>query len=333
IRAAARRARWLNVERMAGHPQSRKGPCRTAAAQARPAGCPEPQAARRATARTPMASGPRTHSTDRVIAGGGRSRADSAWPSPYSAAARRGRSTTSPSPSSTNPPALRSPPPPSCGAAWPLASFPLTVVDKSTGVPIPNIRLETTNAIEFQSDAVGRIDVYEPGIMGTTVFFAFDTCVNSWAPGTKWCDHDRSTVCTTDAECNQGHEPVRLPFFGSWITGTQLTPVERGMVQVRLCPAGTAPVQCVSDVVKVGSAVANAAPAAAQLFAIRVVDAQTGRGVPLVEGRSPSRTFVTDSAGVVAYDEEGAMGSTVPFAVSSHGYTPTTVNLVVTPGG
>jgi hypothetical protein len=60
---------------------------------------------------------------------------------------------------------------------------------------------------------------------------------------------------------------------------------------------------------------------AAPSFAIEVVDEQTGRGVPLVELTTTSGvTYVTDSAGVVAFDEPGLMNQRVFFAVKSHGY-------------
>ena len=56
-------------------------------------------------------------------------------------------------------------------------------------------------------------------------------------------------------------------------------------------------------------------------FKIRVVDAETGRGVPLVELKTTSQQrFYTDSAGVVAFNEPGLMGHEVWFRVWSHGY-------------
>jgi hypothetical protein len=56
-------------------------------------------------------------------------------------------------------------------------------------------------------------------------------------------------------------------------------------------------------------------------FAIRVIDDETGRGVPLVELKTTaSVVYVTDSNGVVAFDEPGLMNQKVWFAVSSHGY-------------
>jgi hypothetical protein len=56
-------------------------------------------------------------------------------------------------------------------------------------------------------------------------------------------------------------------------------------------------------------------------FRIKIIDEQTGRGVPLVELRTVHDVlYVTDSAGVAAVCEPGLMGQTVYFSISSHGY-------------
>ena len=76
-------------------------------------------------------------------------------------------------------------------------------------------------------------------------------------------------------------------------------------------------------------------------FAITVVDEQTGRGVPLIELRTTHHLrYVTDSNGVVAFDEPGLMSADVWFTVSGHGYEfPKDgfgfrgKKLTVTPGG
>jgi hypothetical protein len=62
-------------------------------------------------------------------------------------------------------------------------------------------------------------------------------------------------------------------------------------------------------------------PAPRDYFVIRVLDDQTGRGVPLVELKTVSDTlYYTDSNGLVAYYEPGLMGREVFFRVKSHGY-------------
>src|SRR5262249_2736713 len=54
---------------------------------------------------------------------------------------------------------------------------------------------------------------------------------------------------------------------------------------------------------------------------IRVIDAETGRGVPLVELVTVNHSrFVTDNAGRVAFNEPGLMGREMFFTVRSHGY-------------
>jgi hypothetical protein len=56
-------------------------------------------------------------------------------------------------------------------------------------------------------------------------------------------------------------------------------------------------------------------------FVIRVVDQATDRGVPMVElSTVHGVTFITDNAGVVAFDEPGLMNIPVFFKVTSHGY-------------
>lgn len=62
-------------------------------------------------------------------------------------------------------------------------------------------------------------------------------------------------------------------------------------------------------------------PAAAPYFHIQVVDADTGRGVPLVELETVNNVqHVTDSAGNIAFFEPGLMDREVFFHVRSHGY-------------
>jgi hypothetical protein len=62
-------------------------------------------------------------------------------------------------------------------------------------------------------------------------------------------------------------------------------------------------------------------PARPEPFLIRVVDDATGRGVPLVELRTVNEILhVTDSNGLVAFNEPGLMEQDVFFNVRSHGY-------------
>ena len=56
-------------------------------------------------------------------------------------------------------------------------------------------------------------------------------------------------------------------------------------------------------------------------FCVEVLDAATGRGVPLVELRTTNDIrYVTDSAGRIAFNEPGLMGRDVYFHITSDGY-------------
>lgn len=66
---------------------------------------------------------------------------------------------------------------------------------------------------------------------------------------------------------------------------------------------------------------AIAASPAGSYHQIQVLDARTGRGVPLVELDTVDHVrYVTDSAGRIAFQEPGLMNQTVFFSVRSHGY-------------
>ncbi|MFB9280247.1 hypothetical protein ACFFT4_35290 [Cohnella cellulosilytica] len=85
----------------------------------------------------------------------------------------------------------------------------------------------------------------------------------------------------------------------------------------------------------------NAGAIAYNPFKIKVIDADTGRGIPLVELKTTnSIPYVTDSAGYVAFFEPGLMNEDVWFSIESHGYTHNYESfgakgrtLSVTPGG
>jgi hypothetical protein len=66
---------------------------------------------------------------------------------------------------------------------------------------------------------------------------------------------------------------------------------------------------------------AAAQPNRSEYFKISVVDAATGRGVPLVEFKTTNEiTLYTDSNGIVAWNEPGLMDRDVYFSIRSHGY-------------
>jgi hypothetical protein len=76
-------------------------------------------------------------------------------------------------------------------------------------------------------------------------------------------------------------------------------------------------------------------------FGIRIVDRETGRGVPLIELETTFRSrYVSDSAGWIAFYEPGLMGQEFWFSVSGDGYAHPAdgfgyrgLRLTTTPGG
>ena len=78
---------------------------------------------------------------------------------------------------------------------------------------------------------------------------------------------------------------------------------------------------CTLLLVLPSGALAQAGPLASGWFAIRVVDGETHRGVPLVELETVNHIrFYTDSNGWVAFHEPGLMNRQIFFHVRSHGY-------------
>lgn len=66
----------------------------------------------------------------------------------------------------------------------------------------------------------------------------------------------------------------------------------------------------------------RASAAQSPYFEIKVIDQETGRGIPLVQLETVSHDrFLTDSAGAVAFDEPGLMNRKVFFYLSSDGYS------------
>lgn len=68
-------------------------------------------------------------------------------------------------------------------------------------------------------------------------------------------------------------------------------------------------------------ALAHAGACTPSYFGIRVADADTGRGIPLVELETVNHIrHVTDSNGRIAFEEPGLMGQRVFFKIRAHGY-------------
>ncbi|MUG87337.1 hypothetical protein GNP92_13425 [Paenibacillus timonensis] len=91
------------------------------------------------------------------------------------------------------------------------------------------------------------------------------------------------------------------------------------MLMALMTPGVATAAQAVEDTIAPDVSVAK--KAVHKPFMIKVVDAETGRGIPLVELRTTNNIlYYTDSAGVVAFDEPGLMDQNVFFHLSSDGY-------------
>jgi hypothetical protein len=72
----------------------------------------------------------------------------------------------------------------------------------------------------------------------------------------------------------------------------------------------------------------------ADVFQIKVVDSQTGRGVPLVELQpTGGPKLITDSNGIVALDDPALLNKNVPFGLQSYGYSDWGQTVQTTAGG
>ncbi|RYX82282.1 hypothetical protein EON83_20020 [bacterium] len=80
-------------------------------------------------------------------------------------------------------------------------------------------------------------------------------------------------------------------------------------------------IRCLSVPTVLCVLVSSASAEPREYYRINVVDADTGRGVPLVELKTTSEvSYVTDSNGIVAVNDPELMGQKVYFHVKSHGY-------------
>src|SRR5579863_4700657 len=50
--------------------------------------------------------------------------------------------------------------------------FTISIVDDQTGRGVPLVELRTTNEIPYYTDSNGIVALYEPGLMGRTVYFS-----------------------------------------------------------------------------------------------------------------------------------------------------------------
>jgi hypothetical protein len=171
--------------------------------------------------------------------------------------------------------------------------FAIRVLDQSTGDPVPCVALRTVHHVALRTDANGMVAFYEPGMMGTRVFFFAD-----------------------------GPHVMHAP-DGFGFEGAGLDVIEGGMGSIEVTVTGS-PGCAATDVES--RRLARGVPGASGYVEIEVLDDETGRGVPLVEVRLADDTlgeagrWVTDSAGRIVIDPLD-VPSEATASVFSHGYT------------
>jgi hypothetical protein len=182
--------------------------------------------------------------------------------------------------------------------------FAIAVVDQ-TNAPVVGATLTTTNATVYVTDRNGKVAYYEPGLMGTDVWF--------------------TPACSG----------YTYPSDGLGNAGTAIHPTEGGAGTITMNKTGPVTAPSVGDLQT--RLLAGPVPGASQCMALRAVDSATMRGVPLVSfATSTGDTYWSDSQGMVAYCDPDEIGKTVVFTVTSDGYTlasGSTVTVQVAAGG
>ena len=184
----------------------------------------------------------------------------------------------------------------------PGGRFAIHVVDPA-GRPVPCVRLTTPQQIVLTTDRDGVAEFWEPGLMGREVFFT---------------------------PTREGWQHAADP---TGMRGRALRVVPGGSGTLRLEQIGPSPA-CAAETQRAAAPV----PTRAQLFRIDVIDAATGRGVPLIELRTPDgASWWTDNQGIVAFDDLTSMGRRLRFEVRGDGYRTLdpsgSVELEPTPAG
>lgn len=183
--------------------------------------------------------------------------------------------------------------------------FRITVKDAAGGAPIRGAVLTTVNKIALTSDDKGVVAFYEPGMMGTDVYFEVKH------PGYEF-----------PADAFGGH-------------GKALRATEGGAADLMLTKTTGTAAPSAGDL---QSRLAQGmVPGRQQCTAIRVFDRANGRGVPTVDLAAFGEHAWSDSQGMIAYCNPDHVGQSVTFDFASHGYAlaagGTKVTIATTAGG
>ncbi len=182
--------------------------------------------------------------------------------------------------------------------------FTVRAVDTASRAPIAGVVLRTTSDVTVRTDVNGNAAFYEPGLMNRDLWFSY---------------------------VRPGYDGPEV--FG--IRGVRLRATEGATGELALRrttdPDPGAPGATDAETRLARMPVADRA----HRFAIRVVDRDTGTGIPLVGLRAAGRTDYTDNAGWIAWSDPDRIGQRVSFEVVTPGYRSpdAAVAFDTTPGG
>jgi len=167
------------------------------------------------------------------------------------------------------------------------AYFSVRVVDE-VGDGVPCVTLRTVHDVTYTTDVDGYVAFYEPGLMATGVWFHVSGPHISVEPGAF--DYK----------------------------GQELAVTEGGSAEIEVTKTAEAP--CDANDLE-SRRLARGVPDPDGFFRVEVIDAETGRGVPLVEITGGGRQWVSDSNGLIAIDPLGFEDRSFEVELSSHGYS------------
>jgi hypothetical protein len=167
------------------------------------------------------------------------------------------------------------------------------------GENLAGVRFTTTSELSYLSDENGLVVIDAPELLGRTVWFAIDKPGYIYEPnvygivGKKFLVEEGGYFQVTLSEAPEGASEENVELNDA--------PQDFGDVNSRMLFTGP--------------------PASTDFFQFHLIDRETGKGVPLIEVRTSTKTFLSDNQGIVAYYELDGMDQNVQFEIKGHGYT------------
>lgn len=161
-------------------------------------------------------------------------------------------------------------------------------IETQDGMPVRGATVRSVGKVVYVSDDHGKVAFDEPGQTDMPVYFHVE---------------------------HAGFE-AKADAFG--YRGAQLRVSEGGRGRIELVATSGAQGPSTGDLAS--RLLTRPIPGKAECVAIRAVDMESGRGVPLVRLRAFDEDYYSDSQGMVAYCHPDHLGGEIRFEVKSHGY-------------